>query len=182
VRRFRVWGLVAALFVVASAAAVIVPLVRGAASAGEPEITSLEVRQLHACAQDGRDDHCERIGADMARREPLSPADQRAAQPLAADLQDALVDDARDGCQHGRERCAAGGLRTTPEAVRRAIVGAGFLGPVVRDARMTDPAPLGTIMFAVPVGGACLVGYVSPPWSTTVFVVGPLRGGGCADQ
>jgi hypothetical protein len=166
---------VAALFVIVSAVAVIVPLVRGAASAGDPETTTDEVVQLHACVQDDRDDHCGRIGDDMARREPLSPADQRAAQPLVTDLQEALACPPRS-----RGSCPVEGERPTAETVRRAIVGEGFLGPVVREARITDPAPRGAIMFAVPAGGACLVGYIQSSWSATVFVVGPLRDGGCA--
>lgn len=125
--------------------------------------------------QDDRDDYCGRIADDMARREPVSPADQRAAQPLVADLQEAL------GCPpRSQGSCPVEGGRPTAETVRRAIVGEGFLGPVVREARTTDPAPRGAIMFAVPAGGACLVGYVSSPRSSVVFIVGPLRDGGCA--
>ncbi|MEH1124324.1 hypothetical protein [Micromonospora sp. CPCC 206061] len=176
-RRFRVWGLVAALFVIASGVAVIVPLVRGAASAGDPEITATEAVQGYACAQVSWEDHCDRISADMARREPVSPSDWRAAQPLVADLNQALVGAT---CQRSQGLCAVEGAQSTAETVRRAIVGAGFLGPVVRDARITDPAPRGAIMFAVPVGGACLLGYVTSPWSATVLVVGPLRDAGCA--
>lgn len=170
------WGLVAALFAIASAAAVIVPLVRGAASAGEPETTA-EDRQLYACVHDSRDEYCDRISADMAERAPVSPGDWRAAQPLRADLMDTLTNDVGLDCRWPRGACRGDDSPPTPEAVRRAIVDAGFLNPVVRYARVTDPAPRGAIMFAVPVVGACLVGYYASPPPSTVLVVGQLRDG-----
>jgi hypothetical protein len=176
VRRFRIWGLVTALFVIASGVALMVPIVRGAASAGDPEVTVTKEVRGYTCAQIDYDDYCQRLAADLARRAPVPAAEIQAAKPLADELEAVL---AGPTCPETEKMCIVETVAPTAETVRRAIVGAGFLGPIVRDARGADPAPRGAIMFAVPAGGACLVGHVSGH-SSFVLVVGPLRDSGCA--
>ncbi len=66
------------------------------------------------------------------------------------------------------------------DAVRRSLDDAGFPGATVRIARGDDPAPRGAIVFAVPLDGACYVGYRRTLRGGGVAgVVGPVRGGGC---
>jgi hypothetical protein len=52
-------------------------------------------------------------------------------------------------------------------AVHRSLDEAGFAGATVRIAGVDDPAPRGTILYAVPLDDACLIGYRAT-----------LRGGG----
>jgi hypothetical protein len=62
------------------------------------------------------------------------------------------------GC--GRPRSA--GSRPQAEdvtALRRSFEDSGFPGATVRIARADDPAPRGAIVFGVPLGDACFVGY-----------------------
>jgi hypothetical protein len=61
--------------------------------------------------------------------------------------------------------------------VRDTLTAAGFTDVTVRIARNTDPAPAGSVLYAVPVIEACLVGSVAQ--QSTVQLVGRLPGGAC---
>jgi hypothetical protein len=175
----RIWLPVAALFLLASAAAVAVPLVRGGASAGEPDPRSTAAVERFACAQlaSSVDDYCRRIAEDLGRRAPLADGDRAAAQPLRQTLVDGFVRELGADCHGPIEPCL---LRATPpEAVRRALIASGFVDPVVRPAGFTDPAPVGAVLYAVPAGHACLLGHVQPGTAAPPLVVGPLSDGAC---
>jgi hypothetical protein len=68
------------------------------------------------------------------------------------------------------------------DRLRQALAAAGFPDPIVRMARGDDPAPSGSILYAVPVGVACLVGSQSGGLEgngTGPNVVGRLPDGSC---
>jgi hypothetical protein len=64
------------------------------------------------------------------------------------------------------------------EALRAALVSAGFSGPV-RPARYTDPAPAGATIYGVHAGAACLVGWVDSGTGAMPQTVGRRDDGGC---
>ncbi|MBE1489486.1 hypothetical protein [Plantactinospora soyae] len=187
-RGARIWLPVAVLFLLASAAAVAVPLVRGGGSAGAPDPRPTAAVERFACAQvaSSVDDYCRRIAADLGRRAPLADGDRAAARPLQQALMEGFVRELGADCPGPTEPCLLPqatppeAVRATPpEAVRRALVAAGFVDPVVRAARITDPAPSGAVLYAARAGYACLVGHVQPEIAAPPRVVGRLPDGAC---
>lgn len=65
-----------------------------------------------------------------------------------------------------------------PDQVGAALVAAGFPDTVVRPARLTDPAPVGSLLFAVGIGPACVLGY-DMPGGGSQWVVGRLPDDHC---
>jgi hypothetical protein len=68
---------------------------------------------------------------------------------------------------------------TDVAAARTALARSGFPGATVRLARLTDPGPAGSLIFAVPIGSACVLGYQTPSSGDTQYVVGPLPDNTC---
>ncbi|MCW6004941.1 hypothetical protein K1W54_10145 [Micromonospora sp. CPCC 205371] len=60
-----------------------------------------------------------------------------------------------------RETLAGAPATTRPNDVARTLLEAGYGGAVVRKARDSDPAPRGSIVYGVPAGPACVIGYVA---------------------
>ncbi|MFY1696385.1 hypothetical protein [Solwaraspora sp. WMMA2101] len=178
-RAVRIGLPIAVLFVVASAAAVAVPLVRASMSASEPDERPAAAVEQFVCAQvaSSVDDYCDRIAEDLGRRTPVTDDERVAAQPRRQALLDGLVREFGADCPGPLEHCRL--PATTPEAVRQALIAAGFNDPAVRPARYTDPAPAGTILYAVPVGRACLVGYVQSETAAPPLIVGRLSDDAC---
>jgi hypothetical protein len=116
-----------------------------------------------ACAHvAGSDDSaCRRMAADLFERRPLTEAELRDAGPAMRALALALP-----GKADARE-------------VSRGLAAPGHPDAVVRVARSTDPAPAGSIVFAIPMGQACLVGYVHQKGMTEIRPLGPLSDGTC---
>ncbi|WJK41090.1 hypothetical protein O7608_01110 [Solwaraspora sp. WMMA2056] len=178
-RAVRIGLPIAVLFVVASATAVAVPLVRASVSASGPdERPAVTVKQF-VCAQvaSSVDDYCDRIAEDLGRRTPLTDEERVAAQPRRQALLDGFVRELGADCPGPPEPCRL--PATTPDAVRQALVAAGFTDPAVRSARFTDPAPAGAILYAVRAGRACLLGYVRPETAAPPLIVGRLPDDAC---
>jgi hypothetical protein len=95
---------------------------------------------------------------DSARRGPVSDTDLQRAVDVQARLRLSLVYPTRI-----LENRPAG--RTGPEVddVRRGLSAAGFPDATVRPATAGDPAPPGSVIYAVRVGDACLIGYETGP-------------------
>jgi hypothetical protein len=124
-------------------------------------------------------DYCDRYVRDLSRRVELTQAQRDA---LAADQKRAEQALDRPGrcvwparshtvdCARWRLVDRAGSDDPGPadvEAVREALREGGFTDAVVRLARPDDPAMPGSIFFSIPLGDACLLGYMTS-----------LRGGG----
>lgn len=141
---------------------------------------------LFACAAPlGADaGYCERLVEDHSRRAAVT--DQtRADLSAAARHVDELV--------HPEPVCRA--VQTTPGGPARRVCdrnlpdpavllarldGAGFTGAIVRPARDGDPAPRGSLFYAVPVRGACIIGAVTGlPERVSSQITGPLPTGSC---
>ncbi|WP_326549774.1 hypothetical protein [Micromonospora sp. NBC_01813] len=178
-RAVRVGLTIAVLFLVASATAVAVPLIRAGLSASDPDGRPAATVEQFVCAQvaSSIDDYCERIAEDLGRRTPLTDDERVAAQPRRQAVLDSFVRQLGADCGGPLEHCRL--PVTTPEAVRQALIAAGFNDPAVRPARFTDPAPAGAILYAVRAGRACLLGYVRSETATPPLIVGRLPDDTC---
>jgi hypothetical protein len=68
-----------------------------------------------------------------------------------------------------------------PAVLLARLDAAGYTGAVVRPALDSDPAPRGSLFYAVPVRGACIVGAVAGfPDRVGARITGTLATGGCA--
>lgn len=170
-----VWLALGALLVIAGGSAVLVPLVRSATS-DEPAPTSS--RQLMGCAEVlPSDGYCQRLADDLADRGSLTRIDQAEAERLVDDLRAVFEDDLGGQCPPEGHFCVLA-EPPTAEAVRAALVAAGFTGPV-RPARYTDPAPAEAIIYGVHAGAACLVGWVDRGTGSLPRPVGRRPDGSC---
>lgn len=134
-----------------------------------------------ACFQAAADNYCQRLGEDMARRVPLS-ANLRAETEASRQRVLAVLPPAEGGqpsCGVPGHRCTPVSATLTAEQVRQALNAAGYQEVVVRLALASDPAPVGSLLLAVPVGAACVVPYVERGGLPTGRVAGRLRDGGC---
>ncbi len=116
--------------------------------------------------------------SERAHRAPVSDADRARAQDAQARLRLSMVYPTRI-----LENRPAG--RTGPELedVRQGLSMAGFADATVRVATAADPAPAGSVIYAVRVGDACLIGYETglvPDWSSS-SVLGLRHDGRCLD-
>lgn len=121
---------------------------------------------------------------------PLTQSDGRAAAAaqswVAAAVVRATTMVSTQPCDTGRcqavpsgvPRPASGRLVVDAVALARALRDAGFPNATVRMARPGDPAPVGSVLYAVPVGSACILGY-DQGGGGSVNVVGRLLGGRC---
>jgi hypothetical protein len=170
------WGIialvaVAVLTVLGGATALILTRLSGA------PLTSPSPRYV-TCVQlgSGDKDYCDRFIDDIARRDDLTQEQRDALEADAKRAQAAASDpgqcrDQTRGLQNRQlAQCTAlssGRTADHPptaadaEAIRLALERAGFPGAVARVARDNDPAPHGTILYGVPLGDACLLGYQS---------------------
>jgi hypothetical protein len=128
--------------------------------------------------------YCDRYAEDVARRtdltqdqrdrlEPDARKAERAVQEPSscADLVRHVPSGAFPECQGlpvsvrtvQARQADSRPLPADAEAIRLSLERAGFPGATVRVARTDDPAPHDTVVFGVPVGDACFVGYVAVP-------------------
>jgi hypothetical protein len=134
---------------------------------------------LYACAVLGDDraaalDLCRREVADAARRTALTAADRHRGESLARRVQAVLTRPvAPPGytcepaapaatfpppCRWDPDLADPPGLGDVAWA-RQALRAAGYAGAVVRMATADDPAPVGSLLYAVPVDNLCIIGY-----------------------
>lgn len=66
-------------------------------------------------------------------------------------------------------------------AARAALAGAGFPAAVIRLPRPTDTGPQGDLVYGVPLGAACAVGYVKVAAGIGQRIVGRLPDGNCLE-
>ena len=144
--------------------------------------------QLVAAAGELDDDYCRRLVDDLARRPELT-GPQRAA--LSGDLTAVQRAVRQLSSCHGpmvappyRSRCAGvppGGPATEAhaEAVHRVLVEAGYPLAVARLARPDDPAPRSSVLYAVPLNEACIVGHIQAAGGDSARPLAPLPDGRC---
>jgi hypothetical protein len=131
--------------------------------------------------------YCERAAAEVARRPPLDETGRAQGKDAMNTVHRALT--VRSACASSAA-CATSSTRHAPtaadvDASQRGLRDAGFGDVVVRIARPHDPAPTGSLLYAVAVGaGTCVVGHVAdlPGGSGTGFVAGALPDGTCIDR
>ncbi len=166
-------------------AALGIPLLRGdptGASSDPPASPRPGLR--YACEDQPSADHpgdepCRRIVADFGRRRTLTVAEQEAAQPAIGTIRAALVRHTRTDCLSPPGPCLYRVLPADPTEVRQQLARAGYPDAVVRPYRDGDPAPTGSVVYAVKVDGACLLGYLPSDQSGQLRAVGPLADGTC---
>jgi len=119
------------------------------------------------------DGYCARLVRDLSRRPELAAGRQHDLENRAkavADVVGHLSSEVGAIDQVGPEHA---------EALQRMLVEAGFMGALVRVAEPDDPAPRGAILYVIPVGDACLLGYVSAHGGGGRQLVAHLPGGRC---
>ncbi|WP_372433672.1 DUF6993 domain-containing protein [Micromonospora coerulea] len=77
------------------------------------------------------------------------------------------------------EPCSLTYTPPTADQVRRALVEAGYRDVVVRTAKMGDPAPLASVLIAVPVGPSCVVVHIRQDSTAASSISGNLPDGRC---
>lgn len=138
---------------------------------------------------------CARLARDAVRRPQLSGAQRAAGEQVATHVRAALaatwLSSGQAGCPlptavgHEPEPCRYAPAAPTGDDVdraRRALAAAGFSGATVRLAGADDPAPAGALLYAVPAGDVCVLGYEQDsngPGYGSPLVVGPLPDGEC---
>lgn len=177
------WRLAVVATVVIGVAVAVAALVTDGRSGPEvPEIGCLAWRN-----RPQGDEHYGREEADRARRHPITAAQHAAAEQARRDVGRVIgrigdcVTAAGFPCERdvARRPATASDATDTAEGLSRA----GFGNSVVRVARADDPAPLGSLFYAVHVADqVCVVGYVLevPGGAGSESVVGTLPGGRCA--
>ena len=146
---------------------------------------------------------CQREAVDQGRRVQLSQAQLSQLRSITRQV-DAAVDTAVRGCVEAAvDRCVAVPAQTrvvrdpsvsggalvaeippvvsaprTLAPIRAALHRAGFRTPLVRLARPEDPAPPGSVVYAVSAGQACVIGYQGRQ-RATARAVGRLPSGSC---
>jgi hypothetical protein len=129
--------------------------------------------------------YCDRYVADLGQRGQLTEAQRTEATARAGPVVEAVR-----GLTQRHSRCVAESLRPDggpppcrlvydPIAIAdlRAALGRG--DAIVRPARPDDPAPVGSVFFAVRMADACLIGHADST-DAQHAIVGPLPGGRCA--
>jgi hypothetical protein len=125
------------------------------------------------------DDPCARIAADRSQRRQLSQAERDGSQKAVRSLTAALVRQTRSDCRSAPGLCVNVILPADVSQVRQQLTGAGYPDPVVRVAQPTDPAPAGSVIYAVAYGSLCLVGYLPEDSTGQLEAVGALPDGRC---
>jgi hypothetical protein len=150
---------------------------------------------------------CDRLGPQPADapREPVGTDARTAALRTAATVNAVLDRLARDCRSHARVdpgcptiviMTASGPVPAAPPVphqplaanpaeahlARTTLAGEGFPTAVVRVAMPYDPAPAGSLLWAIDTGGACAIGYrpgLDPLVGGTALVLGKLDSGAC---
>jgi hypothetical protein len=105
---------------------------------------------------------CANQARDAARRLPLSPSDQEAADARVAFVRSVVLPPSG---------------HADPLQAANHLTQAGFTHFLVRYARASDPAPAGSLLWGVDVDPGCVIGY-SGIWSSAT-AVGYLPDGTC---
>jgi hypothetical protein len=164
------WVVFGAVFAIFGAAALILE----AMGKGEAEVSAPTTERKFACAQvvaPGHidDGYCARLVKDAARRPELTAEQEAQLAGQVEAVEHAMHE--LNWCDTPmvpppyRSQCA--GISPGPQptqahvdALHKTLVDAGFGGAIIRLARTDDPAPKNTIIYAVPVGEACVIGYM----------------------
>ncbi|RKR87586.1 hypothetical protein BDK92_1866 [Micromonospora pisi] len=183
-----------ALFLLVSVGALVVPMAR---AGWAPERTVLRVEAsamavpaatssasapsavAFVCVRTD-DDYCARYVAELARRRPLTGAQRAEAEAARERVLAALPPGAAEpvSCVTPNGPCAVRRSPPTLDEVRHALATAGHPDAVVRLAGATDPAPVGSVLLAAPVGPACVLAHVDGTGGQSV-VSGRLPDGRC---
>ena len=165
------WFAFAAVFALTGATALILPHLApifgaggGAASVGSPGMVG--------CVVDRRDPgYCARYAKDVASRAALTDEERRLMGSATRRLDKVL-------------RGAHPSPGQAPvDALQAVLDGAGYPGSVVRVARPDDPAPVGSLLFAVPLGSDCVVGHLHMvAGGGAAVLVGQLPDGSCLSE
>jgi hypothetical protein len=137
--------------------------------------------------RDEDDGYCGRAAEDFARRAEVSPAQRESAQATVQAVERALPSEWPSMCRANVAACAGWGPdaprgSTDLEVFRAAFRRAGFPGAEVRIAGGDDPAPRGTVLYAVPVGENCVVGWIRGVAGVgSNGIEGPLPNGRCLE-
>jgi hypothetical protein len=188
------------VFVLASAAALSIPLLRGADAVQSPTVRvtfgassaeSPAPQHLAVVCRKTSDDYCARWSADLIRRAPLTDAERATAMTVATRVRQAIPAHPTGACvtdpptptgsavpRPVPTRCGVSVARPDAESIRRALTAVGFTDAVVRPARTDDPAPAGSVLVAVGAGPACVVLFEHPQGGQDA-VVGRLPDGTC---
>jgi hypothetical protein len=102
-----------------------------------------------ACAPQPGDTYgyCDRLDEIEVGRRALNAEQWAAASAVARSIREALAGAPSDA---------------RPNDIARLLLDAGYSGTVVRKARESDPGPPGSIVYGVPAGPACVIGYRAP--------------------
>lgn len=123
-----------------------------------PAVVALPEGQNVLCVEAQSNPHCDRYVADLARRLPVQ-ANRREKAERQRERIDAMMPPGREGpCEYDEssETCSVEVQPPTAGQVRRVLAKAGYPAAVIRTARPADPAPLGSLLLAVPAGTACV--------------------------
>jgi hypothetical protein len=133
-----------------------------AASSAPPPLGTVPTDETtFMCIEEMDSPHCARYVSDLARRSPLDASQLAAADTGRVRIEAAFPPD-RDGpCEYDEtgEFCSMEILPPTTTQVRLALRRAGIATAALRTARADDPAPVGSVLLAVPAGPACLLAY-----------------------
>jgi hypothetical protein len=192
-RPVRLVVLLLTVFVVAGATALAVPLLRAAADPAPVAATTVAAPAPTAahpappfdsfvCVESATKPHCDRYVADLTRRGPLDEAGRRTAQ-AALERMDGVLPPGREGpCEFDEELeiCSVEILPPSPGQVRQALDKAGYRTAVIRTARAGDPAPIGSLLVALPVGRGCVLSFDDGDGAQS-WTAGQLPDGACLD-
>ncbi|GIF63298.1 hypothetical protein Ais01nite_13330 [Asanoa ishikariensis] len=133
--------------------------------------TSRPTRCVYNRPANATGDPCQPRPTNGPARAALTTSQQASAEPARAAAERAIT-----GCGG----CGAGDPVALAENIRAALAGAGFADAIVRPAGPADPAPTGSVIYAVPAGVACLLGSYEPSTRRQQLEIqGPLTHGGC---
>jgi hypothetical protein len=135
---------------------------------------------------DGRDDaqhaqDCRRAASDHEQRSS-APSAKPLLRASAHDVLAAVLTSLQ--CPDPQRPCSTALHAPTMadvDAVRRGLRTAGYATVTVRLATDADPAPSGSLLYAVATGGTCIVGHLeqTPGGASRQDVTGPLPTGAC---
>ncbi|MEV4514234.1 hypothetical protein AB0K00_35400 [Dactylosporangium sp. NPDC049525] len=142
---------------------------------------------LFACAVPGGvdDGYCGRVVGDHRRRTAVTDQTRADLSDAAGDV-DALLNPpptcrAEQTTPGGPARQVCDRVLPDPAVLLARLDDAGFTGAVIRPARDSDPAPQGSLFYAVPLRGACIIGAVTGlPNRVSSRIAGTLETGNCA--
>ena len=133
------------------------------------------------CAHDETDEgECDRLMREMSRRSAPNESNRAAAQRWADTIERDLATRQLERCL---PPCTGTDFLPSVNEVRAWLMDAGHDEAVVRPATADDPAPAGSIVYAVGVGPDCIVGHLAAGGTTSrAYVLGTLPSGTCLDD